>query len=223
MADKKKLTMQEAKDAGGKKYKERIKKIISDYENLPDEQKHQSHVYYGYGKGKTTSVMGLGFRALGAGKRVAIVQFDKGYDGVTEHYNERHIFRKLAELGYPIEIYPTGCERMNEDGTFRFKNAEEDFKEAERGLNIVKDLIINGKQDVLILDESVAAVVYHLLKEQDIFDILDLYEKNRRFELVMTGHKLFDGLEERVDLITEMRKVKHYFDKGIQARKGIEF
>jgi cob(I)alamin adenosyltransferase len=112
---------------------------------------------------------------------------------------------------------------MNEDGTFRFKNAEEDFEEAKRALGIVRELITNGKQDLLVLDEFVAAVNYHLIKDTDLFEMIDLYNKNRRFELVMTGHKLFDGLEERVDLITEMRKVKHYFDKGIQARKGIEY
>jgi cob(I)alamin adenosyltransferase len=112
---------------------------------------------------------------------------------------------------------------MNEDGTFRFKNADEDFKEAQRALGIVRDLILNGKQDLLVLDEFVAAVNYHLITDKELFEILDLYNKNRRFELVMTGHKLFEGLEERVDLITEMRKVKHYFDKGIQARLGIEY
>ena len=62
-----------------------------------------------------------------------------------------------------------------------------------------------------------------MIEEKDVLDILELYDKNRRFELVMTGHKLFEGLEEKVDLITENRKVKHYFDKGIQARKGIEY
>lgn len=223
MSTKKSVTLKEAKEAGGQKFKEKIKKVISEYEKLPAEKKHQIHVYYGYGKGKTTSVIGLAIRALGAGKKVAIVQFDKGYDGVNEHYNERKILRKLIEIGYPVELYPTGCERMNEDGTFRFKNAEEDFKEAERGLGIVKELISKGKQDLLILDEALAAVAYHLIKEKDIFDIIELFNKNRRFELVMSGHKLFDGLEEKVDLITEMRKVKHYFDKGIQAREGIEF
>ncbi len=112
---------------------------------------------------------------------------------------------------------------MNEDGTFRFKNADEDFKEAKRAFKIAKDLIVNGKQNLLILDESIAAVVYHLIEEKDIFGLINLYNKNRRFELVMTGHKLFPGLEEKADLITEMRKVKHYFDKGIQAREGIEY
>jgi len=112
---------------------------------------------------------------------------------------------------------------MNKDGTFRFKNADEDFKEAKRALKIASNLIKKGKQGLLILDEIIAAVVYHLIDKEDVFKIIDLYNKNRRFELVMTGHKLFDGLEEKADLITEMRKVKHYFDKGIQAREGIEY
>lgn len=221
--DKKKVTLEEAKKAGGKKYREKVQKVLAEYELLPDEEKHQSHLYYGYGKGKTTAAMGLAFRALGAGMRVAIVEFDKGHGQAKEHYFERRIFFKLKELGYPVEFHSSGCERMNEDGTFRFKNAEEDFEEAKRALGIVRDLILNGKQNVLVLDEFVAAANYHLIEEKDVLDILDLYDKNRRFELVMTGHKLFDGLEDKVDLITENRKVKHYFDKGIQARKGIEY
>jgi cob(I)alamin adenosyltransferase len=223
MPERKKISIKEAQEAGGKKYKEKIKKIIDDYNKLPDEKKHQIHVYYGYGKGKTTSAIGLAVRALGAGMEVAIVEFDKGYDEKTEHYSEHITLRRLKELGLPLEVYRTGCERMNKDGTFRFKNADEDFKEAKRALKIVKELIKTGKQGLLILDEIIAAVVYHLIKKEDVFEVIKLYNKNRRFELVMTGHKLFDGLEDKVDLITEMRKVKHYFDKGIQARAGIEF
>lgn len=219
----KKVSMEDAKKAGGKKYREKVQKVLDEYSKLPDEAKHQSHLYYGYGKGKTTAAVGLAFRAIGAGMSVAIVEFDKGQDQAKEHYFERRIFLRLKELGYPVEIYSSGCERMNEDGTFRFKNAEEDFEEAKRALGIVRDLIQNGKQDILVLDEFVAAANYHLIEEKDVFDILDLYDKNRRFELIMTGHKLFEGLEERIDLITENKKVKHYFDKGIQARKGIEY
>ena len=217
------MKKEEASASGGKKYKQKIKDTIEHYKELTDEQKNCFHIYYGYGKGKTTSVIGLAVRALGAGKKVALVQFDKGYDGVNEHYAERHILRKLQEHGYHIGIFPTGCERMNDDGTFRFKNSEEDFKEAERGITIARDLIENGKQDVLILDEAIAAVIYHLLKKESIEELIELYNKNRRFELVMTGHKLWEGLEEKADLVTEMRKVKHYFDAGIPARPGIEF
>lgn len=208
---------------GGKKYKEKIMETIESYKNLSDEDKNCLHIYYGYGKGKTTSVIGLAIRALGAGKKVALVQFDKGYDGTNEHYAERVVLRKLKEIGYDINLFPTGCERMNADGTFRFKNEEQDFAEAKRGLGIAKDLIVNGKQDLLILDEAIATVTYNLLKKNDIEELIDLYKENKRYEFVMTGHKLWEGLEEKADLVTEMRKVKHYFDNGIPARLGIEF
>jgi cob(I)alamin adenosyltransferase len=223
MPARKKVTIEEAKKAGGKKYREKVQKVLSDYEKLPDEKKHQVHVYYGYGKGKTTAAMGLAVRMLGAGGSVVIVQFDKGHDRENDHYKEINIIRKLQSLGYPVEIHSTGCDRMNEDGTFRFKNAEEDFAEAKRALDITRKFITKGRQSLLILDEILAAAAYHLIDDKDVLDILDLYYKNRRFELVMTGHKLFPGLEERAGLITEMRKVKHYFDEGIQAREGIEF
>ncbi len=185
---------------------------------------HKIHLYYGYGKGKTTSVMGLAIRALGAGHRVAVVQFDKGYNGQNEHYSERVILRKLKDIGYPIDLVPTGCERMMPDGTFRFKNDDADFAEAKRGLDAAKNFIENGKLDLLILDEGLAAVAYHLLAKEDLTALLDMYEKiGRPCELVISGHKIWDELEKRVDLITEMRKVKHYFDEGVPARLGIEF
>ena len=215
--------IEEAKKAGGSKYKDKILKTIEGYKNLSDEEKHCLHIYYGYGKGKTTCVMGLIMRALGAGLKVRLVQFDKGYEGKREYYAELNTLKKLKECGYDVEFFSTGCERMNEDGTFRFKNSDEDFKEAKRGLEISRDLIINGKQDLLILDEGIAAVVYHLLEKRDIEELIDLWKKNRRFEFVLTGHKLWEGLEEKADLITEMRKVKHYFDKGIPIRTGIDF
>lgn len=213
----------DAKKAGGNKYKEKILKTIESYKTLSSEDKHCFHIYYGYGKGKTTCVIGLIIRALGAGLKVRLVQFDKGYEGKNEHYAELNTLRKLKEVGYDIEFYSTGCERMNEDGTFRFKNSEDDFAEAKRGLSIAKQLIIGGDQDLLILDEGIAAVVYHLLEKEDIEELIELWNKNKRFELVITGHKLWDGLEEKADLITEMRKVKHYFDKGIPIRVGIDF
>lgn len=215
--------IEEAKKAGGSKYKDKIMKTIEGYKNLSVEEKHCLHIYYGYGKGKTTCVMGLIMRALGAGLKVRLVQFDKGYEGKREYYAELNTLKKLKECGYDVEFFSTGCERMNEDGTFRFKNSDEDFKEAKRALEISRDLIINGKQDLLILDEGIAAVVYHLLEKSDIEELIDLWQNNKRFEFVLTGHKLWEGLEERADLITEMRKVKHYFDKGIPIRTGIDF
>lgn len=210
-------------NAGGSKYKEKILKTIEGYKNLTDAQKNCLHIYYGYGKGKTTSAIGLAIRASGAGKKVVIIQFDKGYDGDNEHYSERNILRKLKEQGYNIELIPTGCERMNSDGTFRFQNNEADFKEAENALRLSKDYILKGNQDLLILDEVIAAATYNLIKKEDVNELISLFKVNRRFELVMTGHKIWEFIEENADLITEMKKVKHYFDAGIPARKGIEF
>ncbi len=208
---------------GGSRHRKKVLETIENYTKLKPEEKNCLHVYYGYGKGKTTSAVGLAVRALGAGKKVAIVQFDKGYDGSNEHYSERIVIRKLKETGYEIDLYPTGCERMNADGTFRFNNEESDFAEARRGLDIARTLIKEGKQDLLILDESIAAAAYNLITKSDVNELIELLKKNRRFEMVMTGHKIWKEIEESADLITEMRKVKHYFDNGIPAREGIEF
>ena len=183
------------------------------------EQDHKVHIYYGYGKGKTTSGIGLSIRAAGAGKKVAIVQFDKGYDGEDEHYSERAVLRKIPE----IELHPTGLERMLPDGTFRFKNEPGDTEEARRGLQIARDLVEKGAQDLLLLDEILAAVLRKLLSREDVISLLDLYDRSRRFEMVLTGHEVWDELVQRADLVTEMRKVKHYFDDGAPARKGIEY
>ncbi len=208
---------------GGKKFQEKILKQIENYSKLSDEKKNCFHIYFGYGKGKTTSAIGLAIRAIGAGKSVAIVQFDKGFDGTNEHYSERVILRKLKEIGYKIDLFPTGCERMNKDGTFRFKNNNEDYEEAKRALHISKNIMSESKYNVIILDEAIAAVAYNLLKKSDIEDLHDIFLKNRKYELIMTGHKLWDEISVRADLITEMKKIKHYFDDGIPARVGIEF
>ncbi len=211
------------KKEGGDRFKKKMLETIEGYKKLTDEEKNCFHVYYGYGKGKTTSTIGLIVRALGSGKKVVLIQFDKGFDGENEHYHERVILRKLKEDGYGIELYPTGCERMNSDGTFRFKNTEEDFLEAQRGLEIAREKIEKGDMNILILDEVIAAATYNLIKKEDVENLIDLFKKNKRFELIMTGHKIWNYIEENADLITEMRKVKHYFDKGIPAREGIEF
>lgn len=183
------------------------------------ERIHQVHVYYGYGKGKTTCCIGLAVRAVGAGRKVVLVQFDKGYDGETEHYSERHILRQLDGLA----LHPTGCERMMPDGTFRFGAAPRDIREARRGLETARLLLRDGAQDLLILDEILAAAAYGLLRREDVMGLLDLYDENRRCELVLSGHKVWDALVQRVDLVTEMRKVKHYYALGVPAREGIEF
>ncbi|MDA0711636.1 MAG: cob(I)yrinic acid a,c-diamide adenosyltransferase [bacterium] len=183
------------------------------------EQPHQLHLYYGFGKGKTTCCMGLIVRALGAGHRVALVQFDKGYDGENEHYAERRILRGLKS----IDMVPTGCERMLDDGSFRFGAGAEDIKEAHRGLESARAFVQSGQHDLLVLDEILAAVAYDLLVKEDVMSLISLWQEARPCELVMSGHKVWDDLVEQADLVTEMRKVKHYYARGVPARAGVEF
>ena len=177
------------------------------------------HIYYGYGKGKTTSSVGLAVRSLGAGKKVALVQFDKGYDGVNEHYSERKILRTLPNL----KLFPFGKERVLGPNAFRFKNEPGDFEEAQAALAKAKELLAGGDQDLLILDELLAAVMCKLLTPEEVMGLVSLYDKNRRCELVITGHQVWPELVEKADLVTEMRKEKHYFDKKAPSKEGIEF
>ncbi len=179
---------------------------------------HKIHIYYGNGKGKTTACTGLAVRALGAGLKVAVLYFDKGHKGGKEHYSERNILREIEGC----EVIPTGCERMMDDGEFRFGVLEEDRKEAERALSIAKTLIQSGDQDLFIMDEILAAVAYKMVTRKEVMSILDLYNENRRCELVLSGHKVWKDLTEAADLITRIKKEKHYYDTGLQARVGID-
>lgn len=184
-----------------------------------DEPIHRIHIYYGFGKGKTTCCVGLAIRAIGAGRKVALVQFDKGYDGENEHYSERHVLRKLDG----IDLYPTGCERMLPDGSFRFGVEQPDLAEAARGLEVAQRLVTEGDQDLLVLDEILAAVAYKLADRKDVMALLDAYDRERRCELVLSGHQVWNELTARADLVTQMRKIKHYYEAGTPARLGIEF
>lgn len=177
------------------------------------------HIYTGTGKGKTTASMGLIIRALGAGYKVALVQFDKGFDGVSEHYNERHILRKLPG----ISLHLTGCERIRPDGTFRFGNTEDDLKEAKKGLDIARRLIAEGDYFLVVLDEILAAAAYGLLAREDVMELLKLHRRHGKCELALTGHIAWPELIDQADLVSDIRKVKHYYDKGVPARKGIEY
>ncbi len=177
------------------------------------------HIYYGYGKGKTTAALGLIIRAAGSGKKSVLVQFDKGYDGQNEHYAERKILRALPL----VQLFPFGKERVLGPGAFRFRNEPGDEDEAKAGLAKAGELIEKGDQYLLVLDEILAAVMCKLVTREEVMALVDLYQKNRRFELVMTGHQVWPELVERADLVTEMRKEKHYFDQQAPSKEGIEF
>jgi cob(I)alamin adenosyltransferase len=175
--------------------------------------------YIGDGKGKTTAAIGLAIRALGAGKRVGFVQFDKGHDPGAEDYSERRVLRSLDRF----ELIATGCQRRRSNGGFRTTNTPEDRAEARRGLAAVERLLETGEHDLIVCDEILTCITTGLIEAGDVARILDLYAGRADVELVMTGRCTDEALIARADLVTDMRKVKHYFDAGTKARKGFEF
>lgn len=181
------------------------------------------HLYTGNGKGKTTCATGLAVRAAGARLTVAFIQFDKGFDGTNEHYNERHILRTIPQ----IHVMPYGLERMMPDGKFRFQNTDEDIHEAQRALQTARQAIHPDNQpkfDLVILDEIITCIGTKLLPQQDVDNLVTTYKQNPHCELVLTGRGAWPSLIQAADLVTEMRLEKHYwYEHKAPARPGIDF
>lgn len=177
------------------------------------------HIYTGDGKGKTTAAVGLAVRAVGAGRRVAFIQFDKGFEPPHEHYSERRLLRQLPE----VDLIATGCERMNLDGTFRFTVTEADRAEARRALQAAREALTKGDYFLIVLDEILSAASCGLITHNDVERIMALHRENPASELVLTGRGATPSEIAAADLVTEMVARKHYFDKGEQAREGIDF
>jgi len=165
------------------------------------------HVYTGDGKGKTTAALGLSIRAAGAGLRVFIAQFIK-----ADEYSEIKALKRFSDL-ITVEQFGLG-------GFIGGNPSSGDIEAAQKGIERVKDIISSGKYDVVVLDEANIAVKYTLFSEQDLLDIMDAKPKD--LELVITGRGASPRIIEKADLVTEMKAVKHYFQKGVEARSGIE-
>ncbi len=166
------------------------------------------HVYTGNGKGKTTAVLGLALRAVGAGKKVYFAQFVKG-----EIYSEIDaINRYIPEI--TVKQYGRGCFIVN-------KPTLEDIQAAKEGLEEVGAVIRSGKYDVVVLDEATIALHYKLFSVEELIAVLQ--EKREETEIAITGRYAPEELIEIADLVTEMKEIKHYYTKGISARKGIEY
>lgn len=173
-------------------------------------------VYTGNGKGKTTAALGLAIRAIGAGKRVAWIAFDKGGES---HYSERKIIReRLPE----IELSITGLDRIDAvTGKFRMGVTEEDREEGKRGLELLKRALSEGGAELVILDEINSSTSLGILDENEVLEILD--SKPETVELVMTGRDAPQAFRDKADLVTEMTLIKHYYYSGIGAREGLDF
>ncbi len=164
-------------------------------------------IYTGKGKGKTTAALGLALRAAGAGKKVYICQFLKG------KYCCEHISLKALRN---IKFKQFGSGSLIKDSP-----AKKDFALAKCGLEAAKKVIRDKKCDVLILDEINAALNLGLIKTKDIVELIK--KTPRETELILTGRSAPAQLLKLADLVSEIREIKHYYKKGVKARKGIEF
>jgi cob(I)alamin adenosyltransferase len=174
-------------------------------------QKGLIHVYYGNGKGKTTAAMGLALRASGSGKKVVIVQFLK--DSNTGELNSLWLLPNITVL------------RGTAGKTFVFNMTPEQLEETRRiqnaNLTAAVDILRAGCCDLMILDEALDAYQLDLLDGKLFLDLV--CHKPEALELVITGHKPDEDIIGRADYVTEMVKIKHPYDRGLQGRKGIEF
>jgi len=174
-----------------------------------DEFKGLVEVYTGDGKGKTTAALGLAFRAAGHGFRSYIGQFLKGQSS-----GELQAARKLQPL---VTIEQFGRKKFIKV-TENFE--EEDYRLAAEGLKKCLKAMLGGEYQIVILDEINVALNLGLIKEEEIQKFLD--QKPEGVEIVLTGRYAPQSVIDRADLVTEMVCRKHYYDKGVRARKGIE-
>jgi len=166
-------------------------------------------VFTGDGKGKTTAALGAVLRAAGQGLRAYIVFFMKG----EYPYGEFKILPELpnvdiAKFGFTTFVDPNNVK-------------PEEKEQARQALQAAREAMLGGKYDVVVLDEVNVALSWGLVGVSEVVEFIR--DKPENVELILTGRYADDEVLELADLVTEVQKVKHPFDKGILARKGIEY
>lgn len=186
-------------------------------ENLinPNWEKHgYIQVYTGDGKGKTTASLGLAMRALGRCWKVLLIMFTKG----GNDYGELISFRNLSsEISKNLTIVQAGLDRI----VYQNNKTEADAIEIKRGWEIAKKAIKNDEYNLIILDEANIAIDLGFIDVDEVVDVLQ--NKPEDMEIVLTGRNANKKIIDIAHLVSEIKPVKHYWDKGVSARKGIEY
>lgn len=166
-------------------------------------------VFTGNGKGKTTAALGTILRAAGHGFRIFIVFFMKGnYD-----YGEFSTLSKLPN----VDMASFGFRQLTDPANIK----PEEIEQARLALAAAREAVLSGNYDLVVLDEVNVALDFNLIELDEVVKLIR--DKPPHVELILTGRYAGTELIELADLVTEMVKVKHPFDKGIKARKGIEY
>ncbi len=167
------------------------------------------YIFTGDGKGKTSAALGVVLRALGHGLRAHITYFMKG----DYPYGERNILSKLpnvtmASFGSLEFVDPTNVK-------------PEEIEQARQALAAAREAMLSGNYDLVVLDEVNVAVAWKLVELDEVIRLIS--DKPQNVELILTGRYADTKLVQMADLVTEMLKIKHPYDKGIMARRGIEY
>jgi cob(I)alamin adenosyltransferase len=164
----------------------------------------------GNGKGKSTAAMGQILRSLGRGWNVCLIQFFKG----TEFYGEQKLLKTFDHLTfYSFAHRHPGC----------FKDLDPDTvqKQCAAALQRIRKHLDEHHYDLIVFDELNIALRDKFIEQNDVFSLLDCIPKNT--DVIITGRGAPKKLIARADLVTEMKEIKHPYQKGIPAKKGIEF
>lgn len=166
-------------------------------------------IFTGNGKGKTSAALGVALRALGHGLKVCIIYFMKGgYPCSEQKILSRLPNISLTRFGQAYLIDPTNIK-------------EDDREQAHKALEAAHDAITSGKYDVVILDEVNIAAAWNLVAVDDVARLIK--EKPPNVELILTGRYADNKLIDLADVVTEMREIKHPYNRGILAREGIDY
>lgn len=166
------------------------------------------HLYTGDGKGKTTAAFGLALRAVGAGKRVYFAQFVKGMP-----YAEIDAVRQFLPA-IILKQFGLNCFIFNQP-------TPDDIAAARAGLNEIALVLQSTEYDMVVLDEACIALHYQLFGIDEFIRVIQ--HRTQSLELIITGRYAPQRLIDLADLVTEMKMIKHYYNQGVEARKGIEF
>lgn len=169
-------------------------------------------VYTGKGKGKTTAALGIALRAIGYEKKICMIQFIKG----SWHYGEMNSSKRL-EPEFEMVAIGKGFVGIIDD-----KSPKEDHEKiAKEAIRISNKKIHSGNYDIVILDEVNYAINLNLISVNDVLSLIK--SKPGELDLILTGNYARPQIIEAADLVTEMREIKHPFQRGIKAKKGIDF
>ena len=168
-------------------------------------------VYSGKGKGKSTAAFGMVFRAIAHNMPCAVVQFIKGAMATGERTLINRNFNSICEF-----------HTLGDGFTWDTQDKDRDVKSAKNAWEKSKELILNPKKKLVLLDEINIALRYEYLKLEDVTDFLS-NEKPKDTHVILTGRNAPDKLIECADLVTEMTLIKHHFREGVMSQKGIEF